>query len=208
MAAVYASEQKTTAWCSSDYSFTLERMAAVYPPRKTVTDLLPLVPNVRYVPRAMIAARPHKRDKGAGTAGLSDGLGLAIVLGILLVISLANVPASEFWKSDGPLHAPWCAVGEVPRFQFGFGDLARAIGSEMGVPTECEHGEESSSDTLQATTTGVAVYSWCTNTPGFTRGQEHWMLTHDGLEHWTGSVDPPRMHPIVRTPDLRHLCPR
>jgi hypothetical protein len=155
----------------------------------------------------MIAAPPHPRDEGAGTAGLSDGLALGIVLGILLLISFANPPASEFWKSDAPPHAPWCAVGEIPAFQFGFGDLAQAIGSPMGVPTECEHGEGSSSDTRQATTTGVAEYSWCTNTPGFSRGQEHWLLTQDGLEHWTGSADPPLAQPIVRTPDLRHLCP-
>jgi hypothetical protein len=156
----------------------------------------------------MIAAHPRNRDTGAGTARLSDGLGLGIVIGTLLVISLANPPANEFWKAGTAPHAPWCAVGELPTFQFGFGDLAQAIGSAMGVPTECEHGEESSSDTLQATTTGVAVYSWCTNTPGFTRGQEHWMLTPEGLEHWTGGADPARPQPVVRTPDLRHLCPR
>lgn len=170
-------------------------------------DLLPRLPDVRYVPRAMIAAHAHTRDGGAGPAALSDGLALGIVLSSLLLISLAYVPASEFWTSDTPPHAPWCAVGEVPAFKLGFGELAQAVGSAMGVPTECEHGEKSSSDTLQATTTGVAVYSWCTNTPGFTRGQEHWMLTPAGLEHWAGSADPPRAQPIVRAPDLRNLCP-
>lgn len=159
-------------------------------------------------PQAMIAAHPHKRDKGAATAGLSDGLGLGIVIGILLMISLAYLPASDLWTPGAPPHAPWCAVGEIPTFRFGFGNLAQAIGSAMGIPTECEHSEGTSSDTLQATTTGVAVYSWCTNTPSFTRGREHWMLTPDGLLHWTGSVDPPRTQPVVRTPDLRHLCPR
>jgi hypothetical protein len=190
--------------------YSLRRRAHAAATRRgleTVTGLLPIVPKVRYVPRTMIAAHPHKRDTSAGT-GLSDGVVLALILGILLVISLANLPASELWKPGAPPHAPWCAVGEIPTFQFGFGNLAHTIGSTMGVPTECEHSEGSFSGTLQATTTGIAVYSWCTNTPGFSRGQEHWMLTPEGLEHWTGSADPPRPQPIVRTPDLRHLCPR
>jgi len=57
----------------------------------------------------------------------------------------------------------------------------------MGVPIECEHGDDSSSNTLQTTTTGIALYFWCTNTPSFTRGQEHWMLTRDGETAQTAS---------------------
>jgi hypothetical protein len=137
-----------------------------------------------------------------------ETVGLGVVLVVLLAISAANLTVSDFWRADAPLHAPWCRVGEVPSFQLGFADVAQVIGNVMGAPTECEHGEDSSGNTLQATTTGLAVYYWCTNTPSFTRGQEHWMLTPEGVEHWMGDADPPRPLRIIRTPDLRHLCPK
>ncbi|MCA1644315.1 MAG: hypothetical protein LC797_02215 [Chloroflexi bacterium] len=136
-----------------------------------------------------------------------ESLVLGSALLVLLVISAASLTTGQFWQTDARLPAPWCNVGEVPGFYLGFGALAQAIGDVMGAPIECEHGEPASGDTLQATTTGIAVYRWCTNTPSFTRDQEHWLLTAEGLVHWTGSADPPRPLAIVRTPDLRHLCP-
>jgi len=120
--------------------------------------------------------------------------------------SAASVAASQFWRPDALHQAPWCPVGEVPAFHFGFSSLAQSLGNEMGAPLECEHGDDSSENTLQATTTGIAVYYWCTNTPSFTRGQDHWVLTPQGVEHWTGDANPPRALPVVRPPDLRHLC--
>jgi len=133
------------------------------------------------------------------------GLGLACI--VMLAISLVSLPRQQLWTIAGPPHAPWCLPDQSPSFQFGFAELAQATNGAMGTPTECEHGiSMSSSDTTQKTSTGVATYAWCTNTPGFSRGDEHWMLTDDGLEHWIGSPDPPRPQPVVRGPDLRHLC--
>ena len=91
-------------------------------------------------------------------------------------------------------------------FRFGFAELAQQIGAAMGTPVECEHGDDASENTSQKTTTGVAVYEWCTNTPGFASGDQHWMLTPQGLEHWTGAIEEPALMPVVRAPDLRHLC--
>lgn len=136
------------------------------------------------------------------------GLGLACV--VLLAISLMSLPRQQLVPVAGALHAPWCLPDQSPSFEFGFAELNAATGDGvMGVPTECEHGtDQSNGDTSQKTTTGIATYSWCTNTPRFTRsfGQEHWMLTDDGLEHWVGGPDSPRPLPLVRAPDLRHLC--
>jgi hypothetical protein len=56
----------------------------------------------------------------------------------------------------------------------------------MGDPTECEHAVPNSGDVLQRTTTGLALYRRDTNTPMFTNGREHWALTPDGVEHWSG----------------------
>jgi len=135
------------------------------------------------------------------------GLGLACVA--LLAISLLSLPRQQLVVVSGARHAPWCLPEQSPNFEFGFAALDEATSGAMGTPTECEHGtDQSNGDTSQKTTTGIATYSWCTNTPTFTRtlGQEHWMLTADGLEHWVGGPDSPRPLPIVRTPDLRHPC--
>jgi len=133
------------------------------------------------------------------------GLGLACVA--LLAIGLTGVPRQQLWVLPGAHHAPWCLPDQSPTFLFGFAALDQATGGVMGAPTECEHGtDQSNGDTSQKTTTGVATYSWCTNSPSFTRGQEHWMLTADGLEHWFGSPESPRPLPVVRGADLRHLC--
>ena len=142
------------------------------------------------------------------TASASAEVWLSVVCVALLAISLVRLPTQQLWAVPGAAQrAPWCLPGQSPSFQFGFAALSQATDGVMGAPTECEHGaEQSNGDTAQATTTGMAVYSWCTNTPSFTRDQEHWMLTADGLEHWFGSAESPRPLPIVRSPDLRHLC--
>jgi hypothetical protein len=133
--------------------------------------------------------------------------GLVVGCLALLAISLTGLPRQQLLAVPGAAHAPWCAPDQTPSFQFGFAALAQATNGVMGTPTECEHGaEQSNGDTTQKTTSGVATYAWCTNTPGFTRGDEHWMLTADGVEHWIGGPDSPRALPIIRSPDLRHLC--
>jgi hypothetical protein len=138
---------------------------------------------------------------------LREELGLGLACIALLAISVTGLPRQQLWAVPGAQHAPWCLPDQSPSFQFGFAALAQATNGAMGAPIECEHGaDKANGDTSQKTTTGVATYSWCTNTPGFTRGQEHWMLTAGGLEHWIGGTDSPRPLPIVRSPDVRHLC--
>jgi hypothetical protein len=156
----------------------------------------------------MIGTHAHNRKSPARMVGAWDTVGIASVLVALLAITAADLTAGQFWEHAALPRAPWCHVGEVPTFQFGFDALAQAIGNVMGTPTECEHGEDSSDNTFQATTTGVATYDWCTNTPRFTRGNAHWMLTPEGVMHWTENADPPGPLPVVRAPDLRHLCLR
>jgi hypothetical protein len=132
---------------------------------------------------------------------------LALGCVALLAISLSGLPREQLLALPDARHAPWCLAGQSPSFEFGFAALAQATNGAMGTPIECEHGSaQSNGDTTQTTTTGIATYSWCTNTPGFTRGQEHWMLTEIGMEHWIGDPESPRPLPVVRTPDLRHPC--
>jgi hypothetical protein len=151
----------------------------------------------------------RKLSARAGSVHVWESFGLGIVLAFLVSITAGSLTVSRFWEPQARPQAPWCPAGEVPAFQFGFGALAQAIGDAMGTPIECEHADNSTGNTLQATTTGTALYYWCSNVPSFTRtrGQEHWMLTAEGLVHWTGEANPTRALPVVRARDLRHLCP-
>ena len=88
-----------------------------------------------------------------------------------------------------PVVVPVCTASA---FAFGFAALKQTLGAIMGEPAECERQDAGSGDTLQATTTGLAVYRLGTNTPTFTDGSTHWALTDAGLVSWSGpSLDPP-----------------
>ena len=88
--------------------------------------------------------------------------------------------------------APFCQPGESPEFRSGFASLKEQLGPLMGDPSECEHLDAATGDTLQNTTTGLAYYRKATNTPTLTDGQRHWALTADGLIAWEGGgPDPP-----------------
>src|SRR5215469_5698617 len=86
-----------------------------------------------------------------------------------------------------PDSAPFCGAGQAPAFVFGIADLKVALGAVMGDPVECEHPNSANGDTLQQTTTGLAIYRQATNTPEFTDGWNHWALSSQGLIAWSGS---------------------
>jgi len=136
-----------------------------------------------------------------------DGLALAVVAAALLGVTALSLATSPIWQPGAPRPPRGCRPDQTPAFSAGFAELAQQLGATMGQPTECEHGDGATDDTVQATTTGLAEYRWCTNTPTFSRGQEHWMLVPGGLAYWTGQDIPPQPPPIVRAPDLRHPCP-
>lgn len=134
-----------------------------------------------------------------------DVLALGSALLVCAAITVASLATGTYWKPRATPSAPWCLPDQSPSYAFGFADLAHSLGDVMGQPLECEHGAPSQGDDLQATTTGLAVYQWCTNTSTFTRGSEHWTLLATGMVHWTDG-EPPPVVPVVRTPDLREPC--
>src|SRR5688572_17509902 len=71
---------------------------------------------------------------------------------------------------------PHCQPGEEPRFVHGIAELQNRLGPTMGVPTECEHIDPTSGDTLQRTTTGLAYHRPSLSTSMFTDGSTHWAL--------------------------------
>lgn len=136
-----------------------------------------------------------------------DVLALSATLVVLAAVTAFSLATTSSWRPDRPPLAPWCLPGQTPTFSFGFAELAQHLGSVMGQPIECEHGAVGTSSTFQETTTGIAIYDACTNASMFERGEDNWLLTSTGLEHWSGSADPAERQPTVRVPDLRYPCP-
>jgi hypothetical protein len=109
--------------------------------------------------------------------------------------SAIGAPSEAATAGDAPgaeavAAAPFCAPGQQPGFVLGFADLKRQLGATMGEPLECEHVNPENGDTLQQTTTGLAVYQKDSNTAAFTDGWNHWAQTTAGLVQWQGTEPP------------------
>ena len=79
----------------------------------------------------------------------------------------------------------------------GFAELKRQIGDQMGVALECEHFDSATGDTLQQTTSGLAVYR-SDGTLRFTDGWRHWALDAGGMVQWMGAdAEPPASTPSI-----------
>jgi hypothetical protein len=86
-----------------------------------------------------------------------------------------------------------CAAGAAPQLAATFATLYATLGEVMGSPTTCPL-VDSEGDTVQATSTGLAIYRQ-SGLALFASGNQHWALSSSGLENWTGSwhngFDPP-----------------
>jgi hypothetical protein len=86
-----------------------------------------------------------------------------------------------------------------PQLAPSLADLHQALWDVMGSPSECPL-VDADGDTVQATTTGVAVYH-----PGsvsiFVSGEHHWALTPRGLETWDGSWHNGLYPPVMPPPE-------
>jgi hypothetical protein len=87
--------------------------------------------------------------------------------------------------------APFCEPGQVPAFAAGLSGLKLQLGDTMGTPVECEHAVSPIGDTIQQTTTGLAVFNKLTNTVSFTDGWRHWAITPRGSVAWEGTDSTP-----------------
>jgi hypothetical protein len=87
-------------------------------------------------------------------------------------MSLAVLPVSEVALAD---------CGFAPELS----NLQQALGGVMGAPVDCPR-TDAAGDTLQRTTTGLALYR-VDGTSIFTAGEQHWALTDSGLHTWMAS---------------------
>jgi hypothetical protein len=91
---------------------------------------------------------------------------------VTLTVALAGLSASDVALAD-------CAL--APELS----NLQQALGGVMGAPIECAR-SDAAGDTLQRTTTGLALYR-ADGTSIFTAGKQHWALTDSGLRTWMAS---------------------
>jgi hypothetical protein len=87
--------------------------------------------------------------------------------------------------------APYCLPGKTAEFVLGFANLKEQLGDAMGEPLECEHTNPENGDSLQATSTGLAVFHQQSGLLMFTDGWRTWAMLPEGMVSWTADQDPP-----------------
>lgn len=120
---------------------------------------------------------------------------------VMLVVGIVG-SWSVVHAADEAEPAPYCDVDQAAEWLPALVPLSEQLGDVMGDPVECPHPAGNNDDTLQQTTTGLAILRAMTGAPTFTDGTTHWALTVSGLVSWTGdSLDPPRRElPCARLP--------
>lgn len=117
----------------------------------------------------------------------------SLMLAAAPLLALVWMQALLVEPTEAQAGGPFCQPGEVPTFVYGIAELQRRLGATMGVPTECEHVDPTSGDTLQRTTTGLAYHRPSLNTSMFTDGSTHWALADGTVVLWRNeSVTPPQ----------------
>jgi hypothetical protein len=94
---------------------------------------------------------------------------------VTLTVALAALSAG-----DVAFGAQSCSETFAPELS----SLQQALGGVMGAPLDCAR-TDADGDTLQRTTTGLAMYRADDGISVFTRGEQHWALTERGLQTWT-----------------------
>jgi hypothetical protein len=143
---------------------------------------------------------------GAATfwwAGHRIGVDLSAMTSVATVLGVRNFPSAGAAKpatvqaaaaevTDQPaVNAPFCQPGQSPAFGKSLAALRAQLGDVMGTPVECEHPSSADGDTLQQTTTGLAVYSSASNTATFTDGWRHSALRNGTVVSWEGTESTP-----------------
>jgi hypothetical protein len=133
-----------------------------------------------------------------GSWGTSMKLTRGLMSGAMAVALLVGTPATRIAAEA----APFCADDQAVDWLPALAPLSAQLGDTMGEPIECPHPAGDSDDTVQQTSTGLAILRATTGAPTFTDGSTRWALLDSGVVSWTGaSLDPPRREiPCARQP--------
>jgi hypothetical protein len=117
----------------------------------------------------------------------------SLMLVVAPLLALVWMQALVVEPTEAQAGGPFCQPGQTPTFVYGIAELQGRLGPTMGVPTECEHVDPTSGDTLQRTTTGLAYHRPSLNMSMFTDGSTHWALADGTVVLWRNeSVTPPQ----------------
>jgi hypothetical protein len=94
--------------------------------------------------------------------------------------------------------APACPDPASPEMAPSLIDLQQALGAVMGSPLSCPQ-IDADGTIVQVTTTGLAVYR-PNGMSVFASGKQHWALTAQGLETWTGNWHNGLYPPVIAPP--------
>jgi hypothetical protein len=110
---------------------------------------------------------------------------------VTLTVALAGFSAGDVAFGAQP-----CSETFAPELS----NLQQALGDVMGAPIDCAR-TDTVGDTLQRTTTGLAMYRADDGIAIFTRGEQHWALSDRGLQTWTAGWHAGLYPPLTPVPD-------
>jgi hypothetical protein len=165
--------------------------------------------------RGSSVVRDFLRNSSAVRGRQGNGAPTLFALALVLLAAVAAAAVAAAWArasvdlpngyqvidGSGPKRPERPLVGatpaqteaaECPAFTGVFAHLQQALGRTLGEPLECPHVDPATGDTLQRTSTGLAIYRERTRTPTFTDGFRRWAVGPSGVITWEGDeVDPP-----------------
>jgi hypothetical protein len=162
--------------------------------------------------RALDASRAALRYGSRSPSSVPTLLGLIVMLIAAALVASSTgrwastaivVPSTEVFSASLALtHPQRPLVGATPgesmpapdcrSFSSVFAALDDSIHDTMGQPLECPHTDPNTGDTLQATSTGLAIFRHESQTATFTDGYRRWAVGTRGVVRWEGeTLDPP-----------------
>jgi hypothetical protein len=116
----------------------------------------------------------------------------------LLAVATALLGLLTLSGTDVAIGEAGCPDPANPELAPALSSLRQAIGPAMGSPAECPR-VDAHGNTLQVTTTGLAIYR-PDGASIFASGEQHWSLTVNGLQTWTGNWHNGLYPPVVPAP--------
>lgn len=136
---------------------------------------------------------------GLGTAGLSAGASLALIL----AFGLGPARTAVAGGVDARPSAAWtpvCMPGMPAEFAGAFVGLAERLRERMGTPLGCAEVNKGTKDTVQPTSHGVATLQQNTKVATFSDGRRTWSLGESTLLEWRGPAREPPLGARVVPP--------